>query len=153
MTDERLQQSFWLSEFLRSDTGQRHGLDNTPGYVALANVKNVLAPGMQRVRNLLAVPVFVTSGYRSPQINQLVGSGSSSQHTVGLAADFVAPEFGTPRSVVRHLMERAGEIRFDQVIWEGGWVHISFVPGAPRSEVLTAHFMAGGGVSYTRGLA
>jgi len=56
------------------------------------------------------------------------------------------------RTVAQYLMERSGEIRFDQLIWEGDWVHASFVAGKPRSEALTAHFR-GGGVDYTKGIA
>lgn len=152
MVDERLQQSFWLSEFLRSDTAVRRGIDNRPKVQALANIRNVLAPGLQRVRNCLGAPVLITSGYRSPELNRAVGSGDSSQHLQGLAVDFVAPEFGTPRAICKHLLARAPEIRFDQLIFEGTWVHISFAPAQPRGEVLTAHFM-GGQVTYSRGVA
>lgn len=151
MTDERIAGSFWLSEFLRSDIAVRKGLDNVPKAVELANIRNILAPGMQRVRDTLGVPVLITSGYRSAEVNAAVGSSETSQHRQGLAADFIAPQFGTPRTITRYLMERSGEIKFDQLIWEGGWVHISFVPTNPRSEVLTAHFR-GGGVTYSRGL-
>lgn len=151
MVDERLQQHFWLSEFLRSDTALRRGIDNVPRAGELSNIRNVLAPGMVRVRNLLRTPVLITSGYRSEALNAAVGGSKSSQHLQGLAADFISPDFGTPRKIAQMLMERSTEIRFDQLIWEGQWVHISFVPGAPRGEVLTAHFFAGG-VSYTKGL-
>ena len=151
MVDERLQQHFWLSEFLRSDTALRRGIDNVPKAGELANIRNVLAPGMVRVRNLLRTPVLITSGYRSEALNAAVGGSKSSQHLQGLAADFISPDFGTPRKIAQMLMERSTEIRFDQLIWEGQWVHISFGPGAPRGEVLTAHFFAGG-VSYTKGL-
>jgi hypothetical protein len=152
MIDEYLQQSFRLSEFLRSETGIRRGLDNTPKATELANIRNVLAPGMQRVRNTLSAPVLILSGYRSPAVNAAVGGSGSSQHMLGLACDFVAPDFGNPKAITKYLMERSGEIRFDQLIWEGGWVHISFVTTPPRSQVLTAHF-TGGRVSYTPGLA
>ena len=152
MTDQRVGHHFWLSEFLSSSTAVRKGLDNMPKASELANIINVLAPGMQRVRNSLAVPVFITSGYRSPEVNRAVGGSIASQHCQGLAADFKAPDKGTPRAITKFLMERSGEIRFDQLIYEGSWVHISFVPDAPRSEVLTAHFI-GGGVSYSPGIA
>lgn len=58
MTDERIAGSFWLSEFLRSDIAVRRGLDNVPKAPELANIRNMLAPGMQRVRDTLGVPVL-----------------------------------------------------------------------------------------------
>jgi zinc D-Ala-D-Ala carboxypeptidase len=154
MTDQRIGHHFWLSEFLSSETAVRRGIDNTPSAMAMANVINVLAPGMQRVRNCLENPVFITSGYRSPEVNKAVGGSPNSQHCQGLAADFKCPQFSTPRGITKYLMERSGEIRFDQLIYEGAWCHISFpeLNSAPRSEVLTAHFM-GGTVVYRAGLA
>jgi hypothetical protein len=152
MIDERLQQSFRLSEFLRSETAVRRGLDNTPLPTEMANIRNILAPGMQRVRNCLGAPVLVLSGYRSPEVNAAVGGSKASQHMKGLACDFVAPDFGLPKTIAKYLLQRGPELRWDQLIWEGGWVHISFVGGTPRGVVLTAHF-AGGRVSYTPGLA
>ena len=42
-------------------------------------------------------------------------------------------------------------IEFDQLIWEGNWVHISYNP-APRGEILTARFGSEGTV-YLPGIA
>lgn len=152
MGDERIGRFFWLSEFLRSDAAVRHGLDNTPGGDELNNLRNVLAPGMERIRALLGVPVFITSGYRSPAVNASVGGSVASQHKLGQAADFIAPEAGTPRSIAARLAQHQPEIRFDQLIYEGTWVHVSFTPVKPRGSVLTAHF-DGGRVHYTPGVA
>ena len=153
MIDERLTPSFWLSEFLRSDTATRKGLDNTPSATELANIRNILAPGMQQVRDLLCMPVQITSGYRSPEVNRAVGGASASQHVLGLAADFVCPQVGSPRNVVEYLLQHNANLQFEQLIYEGGWVHIGFPPAGQRAkrEVLTAHF-AGGRVTYTPGL-
>lgn len=151
MTDERVTPNFHLSEFITSDTAARLGIDNTPTAVALANLKNVLIPAMQQIRDLLEVPIVVKSGYRGSALNAAVRGSSTSQHCTGQACDFVAPGFGSPKAVCTTLVANMHVLRFDQLIWEGGWVHISFC-ARPRSEVLTAHF-SGGGVSYTRGLA
>jgi hypothetical protein len=151
MSDQRVTPNFWLSEFLVSETAQRFGLDNTPSASVLATLVNVTIPGMQAVRDVLGVPVLISSGYRSPAVNAAVRGSPTSQHVSGHAVDFRAPSFGTPREVAWHVVKNMGRIRFDQLIWEGSWVHISFAP-APRNEVLTAHFRAGG-VSYTQGLA
>ncbi len=152
LVDQPVSADFRLSEFLRSETAVRRGLDNTPPAPVLANLVNVLAPGMQRVRDLLETPVQITSGYRSPELNRAVGGSSTSQHTLGLAADFVSPTFGNPRAICRFLLEHQAVLRWDQLIFEGTWVHISFADQRPRGQVLTAHF-AQGGVTYSPGIA
>jgi zinc D-Ala-D-Ala carboxypeptidase len=150
---DRITPDFTFGEFLHSGTAVRHGLDNTPSATHLANILGVLAPGMQRIRDELGAPVQITSGYRAPAVNRAVGGSASSQHQLGLAADFVAPRFGSPRAIARHLAEHMEPLRIDQLIFEGTWVHVAFDPAKPRHEALTAHFQAGGGVTYARGIA
>ena len=149
--DENVTADFHLSEFITSDTAARLGIDNTPPATVLATLRNVLIPAMQQVRDLLGVPIIVKSGYRCPALNAAVRGASSSQHLDGHACDFVAPAFAAPSVIARFLVDHMAELHFDQLIMEGGWVHISFAP-RPRNQVLTAHF-SDGGVSYTQGLA
>ena len=148
MSDESLTADFHLSEFLHSDKAVRLGLDNTPDANVLGAIRNFLAPGMQEVRNLLGVPINVSSGYRSPQVNAAVGGARNSQHLQGLAADFTAPSFGSPIQIARAIA--ASNIQFDQLIQEGTWVHVSFSAN-PRRSVLTAKF-TNGVASYLPGL-
>ena len=153
MIDEQIVPNFWLSEFLDSDIAARFGIDNTPPQEVRVNVRVALASGMQAVRDLLGYPVFITSGYRCPELNAKVKGSPTSAHMQGLAADFKCPNFGTPLAVARFLSVRQPNLRFDQLIQEGTWVHIAFPAGSaiPRGEVLTAHF--GGPTTYTKGLA
>lgn len=153
MIDEKIVPSFWLSEFIQSDTALRLGIDNSPKPTELQNIRSILAPGMQRVRECLGMPVFITSGYRSPDLNRAVKGAPDSAHTHGLAADFKCPNFGTPLAVARYLVQRSPDLGFEQLIQEGAWVHIAFpAPGdKPSYDVLTAHF--NGAVTYTHGLA
>lgn len=150
MMDDRITANFTLGEFVVSDTAARLGIDNMPPARVEATLRNVLIPAMQRVRDLLGVPVIVKSGYRSPALNSAVRGAPSSQHVTGHACDFIAPAFGSPRAVCLRLVDCLAEFHVDQLITEGGWAHISF-SARPRYEVLTAHFTAAG-VSYTRGL-
>ena len=149
MNDERLTADFHLSEFIRSQTALRKGIDNTPDATVLGAIRNFLAPGMQHVRDLINAPIHISSGYRSPMVNAAVGGSRTSQHTQGLACDFTAPFFGTPLQICRSIV--ASKIIFDQHIYEGEWVHISF-SASPRRSVLTASFK-GGSASYSQGLA
>lgn len=151
MSDELLAPGFHLSEFLRSGMAARRGIDNTPKALHLANLRNLLAPGMQRVRDVLGAPVMISSGYRSQALNAAVGGSNHSQHSLGLAADFTAPGFGNPLAVCRMLLEHRNVVRFDQLIYEfGQWVHVSFSP-QPRGEVLRAQHTQVGTV-YSPGL-
>jgi hypothetical protein len=153
-TTDQLTRHFSLSELIRSQTALRRGIDNYPNASALANLRNILAPGLQRVRDLLGAPMHITSGYRSPTLNTIIGGSLTSQHTLGLAADFVAPGFGSPRAVARYIAGHP-DIEYDQVIYEGTWVHLSFAGPAARArrEPLTAHFTQAGGVTYSHGIA
>jgi hypothetical protein len=149
--DEHITRNFALSEFVVSHTAERLGIDNTPPASVLAILRNVLIPGLQEVRDLLGVPIVVKSGYRCPQLNAAVRGSPGSDHLTGHAVDFVAPGYGSPSEVARQLVSFMPQFKFDQLIQEGGWVHLSFAPRR-RNEVLTAHFTPSG-VSYTRGLA
>lgn len=129
---------FSLAELTRSQTAIRHGIQNVPDAESLRNLHR-LAELLEQVRSALGNPVHVLSGYRSPVINKLVGGSPTSQHRYGLAADFVAPAFGSPYEIVKKL-EKAG-IKFDQIIHEfGQWVHIGIAQdeGKNRQQVLTA---------------
>lgn len=148
----KVSEHFTFAEFIASEHATRHGIDNTPPALVEARMLAVLVPGMERVRKLLGTPIYCTSGYRSPTLNRLVGGSKTSQHVDGCAADFVSPTFGTPKAIAAHIQRFAEFVQFDQLIYEGTWVHISFVEDNERSQVLTAHFKAGR-VTYSPGLA
>ena len=96
---------------------------------------------MERVRaSLDNKPLTVSSWYRCPELNAAVGGSSGSQHMKGEAVDFICPSFGTPVQVCRRLMMYQDLLKFDQLILEHSWVHISFSydPGVPdRGQVLS----------------
>ena len=107
----------------------------------MGNLYNILIPGMQRIATCSASPWW--SERISRQAAQCSREGSpSSQHLTGNACDFVAPGYGSPRQVCELLVHQAALIRFDQLICEGSWVHVSFAANR-RNQVLTAHFSNG----------
>jgi len=136
-----------ISQHLRS------GMDNTPPPGAMTNLLR-LATKLEEVRiSLGGRPITVSSGYRCKKLNTLIGGSRTSQHMQGLAADFICPAFGTPREICQHLLDEG--VKFDQLIQEGSWVHISLAETtAPlRHEVFTAVFATGRKTQYVRGLA
>lgn len=139
---------FTLAELTASQMAVRRGIDNKPPGDIIKNLEH-LALGLEGVRTLLGCPLIINSGYRSPALNTAVGGARDSQHKLGLAADFIAPGFGTPVQVARAIA--ASGLKFDQLICEGTWVHVSFTAD-PRRQVLTATFKEGR-VFYSPGLA
>src|SRR5438067_12868629 len=119
----QLSQFFTLEEMTLSQTAARLGLDNTPSSSTLSNL-SMTANHMDFVRALLGgKPITVSSGYRSPAVNQAVGGAHDSAHMTGYAVDFICPGFGTPLEICRYLAAQP-TLNFDQVIQEGTWVHI-----------------------------
>lgn len=140
---------FTLAEMTVSDTAKARGINNVPTGAALARL-NATARRMDKVRMLLGHPVIVTSGYRSPALNKVIGGVDSSHHTQGYAVDFKCPKFGTPLQICKAI--EASGIKYDQLIQEfGQWVHISFAP-TMRGQELTA-VKRNGKTVYVAGLS
>ena len=130
----KLAPNFTLEEFLVSQEGARRGLDNTPDADALDNLR-ILASTLQGVRNFLGHQIIITYGYRSPDINRLVGGSPTSAHLLGLAADFTCPGYGAPLDVARAIGHQWG-LRWDQIIYEyRSWVHLSVDPRYRRQTL------------------
>lgn len=135
----KLSEHFTLAEVTASDTATAQGINNTLPDQLIFTVDKV-ATAMERVRAALGNnPIHINSWYRSPALNKAVGSKPSSQHIAGEAVDFICPDFGGPASICKKLIELKDLIRFDQLIMEGTWVHISFAisTGKPRNQVLS----------------
>lgn len=127
---------FTLEELTKSNTALAYAIDNTPPASCVENLHRLM-DYLDLVREAYGKPIRVSSGYRCPQLNALVGGVSSSQHKQGLAADLVVPDLEHLMDVIRKL---GG---FDQLIDErpnGGsrWVHVSVAPkgGKPRGKVM-----------------
>jgi hypothetical protein len=144
----KLSKHFSLDEFTASQTAVRKGIDNTPPENVIENLR-MLANTLEHVRSLLGNnPIRISSGFRCLALNRAIGGSKVSAHTLGYAVDFTCPGFGTPKEVADKIA--ASTIKFDQLIYEGTWIHLSVDP-RNRRELLTAHFK-NGKASYTNGI-
>lgn len=136
----RLTPNFTLEEMTQSQTAVRRGIKNEANPVIKNNL-TITAANMEEVRKLLCNnSIAINSGYRNLEVNRLIGGSSKSAHMEGWAVDFTCHKFGTPAQIVDVI--KASDIKFDQLIEEGTWVHISFAP-ARRKQVLKASFKNG----------
>ena len=150
MNPVKLSDHFSLAEAVMSNTADRMHIDNTPDAVTIT-IMELTATGMERVRALLGnKPILISSWYRSLQLNRALNSKDTSQHPKGEAIDFICPGFGSPLDICKKIITNKDLIRYDQLILEHTWVHISFAisTGKPKAQVLS--LLATGG--YASGL-
>lgn len=144
----RLSKNFTLDEFLVSQTAERNSIDMTPPPEVIENLQRLVDGCLQPLRDDLASPMFISSGYRPLQLNTMIGGSSSSEHINGNACDFTVVRqkpFDTCELIVALVLP------FDQVIHEfGRWVHLG-VRDILRGEQLTA-YKKDGKTRYVNGI-
>jgi len=151
----RLSDNFTLAEYTKSQTALRQGIDNTPGEEHLEAAKALFEHVAQKIREHFG-PTIITSGYRSPALNEAIGGSATSQHSKGEAVDLEVP--GVPTAEVAQWI--SDNLDYDQLILEfytpgetnSGWVHVSYkADGSNRNQDLTAA-RVDGKTQYSHGL-
>ena len=95
-------------------TAQRKGIDNTPGSGEIKNLGNVAYDILEPVRAKFDLPISVSSGYRSEELCEAIGSKKTSQHALGCAVDFEINSI--PNIKVAYWL--VNNVDFDQCILE-----------------------------------
>lgn len=138
----KLTENFSLAEMTKSETALRKGLDNTPGEQEIANLKLLAEKVLQPVRNHYGKGVKVNSGFRHPDVNAAVGGSRTSDHCKGQAADIEIP--GVANADLAEWIKDNCEFRqlilefYTPGIPDSGWVHVSYVEGDNKKQVMTA---------------
>ena len=142
----KLSKNFTYEELCHSGVAERKGLRNRPKTkeeerVVIENLKALCIEVLQPLRDYLGKPVVISSGYRSEEVNRMVGGVKGSQHLKGEAADIHVENTEHLLKIMHFIME---ETDFDQLIWEKNkagtqWVHVSFRRyGVNKHQVLSS---------------
>ena len=142
-----LSENFSLAELVKSQTAVRKNINNEPGTAEINNLIHLAETVLQPVREHFSKPVVISSGYRSPELCEAIGSSAKSQHAKGEAADFEIP--GVDNMQLATWISK--NTIFDQLILEyyepgdpnSGWVHCSAVKEGSRAQVLKATKVGG----------
>ena len=153
----KLSEHLDLSEVIRSESAKRKGISNMPTAEHIANFKILAEKIFEPIRNHFRVPIIISSGYRSKELNASIpGASLTSQHCTGEAIDIDMD--GTPNGVTNKMVFDyiRENLIFDQLIFEFGtaenpdWVHVSYESnGKQRKQVLKASRVNGNTV-YTK---
>ena len=125
-----------LKEFQSSGLATLRNLNNEMNESQIASAKLLCENVFEPLRIHLNAPIQISSGFRSLQVNKMIGGASTSQHTKGEAMDLQISSDGF--NFIKNNLE------FDQLIWEFGndenpsWVHVSYKKGRNRKQVLKA---------------
>jgi zinc D-Ala-D-Ala carboxypeptidase len=157
----QLSKNLALSEVTRSETAKRKGISNMPPPEHIENFKLLAEKVFQPIREHFAVPIRISSGYRSAALNKAIGGAGktvngvyvpSSQHCTGEAIDIDMDGTSVTNAAIFNYIK--DNLAFDQLIWEFGtdtnpdWVHVSYEStGKQRKQILKA-VKKGGATSY-----
>ena len=133
INDTRLSPHFKLGEFLNLSKYP----DNKPTMQHVSNMVYGCLMLLEPARQLVG-PILITSGFRNPRVNVLVGGVKNSQHLLGQAAD-IRPK--DPRQFQRLVDFLKSHELTDQLLTGSGWLHISWNPFAsPRHFVRIGYY-------------
>lgn len=122
----RLSKHFSIKEFFVSTCAVTNNIDNVPPtYKKLTEVLSNLHKLAQTLELIRAsngnAPIYITSGYRCPKLNELVNGAFYSTHKDGLAADITCKD-------IKHLAESIEWLELP-VYWyanyEKNYIHIN----------------------------
>jgi hypothetical protein len=145
-----LSKNFTLKELTRSNTALRLGIDNEPSKEGVLKLTLLATELLQPLRNAVG-SLRITSGYRSPQLSEAIGSTSNSQHCRYEAVDMQYVKRGKMDNIKIYDALIDLDLDFDQCILEFGnatehidptepaWVHISWKVVDNRRQTLVAY--------------
>ena len=145
----KLSEHLDLVEVTRSETAKRKGISNMPTPEHLENFKKLAQNIFEPIRKHFQVPIHISSGYRSKELNALIGGVKTSDHCFGMAIDLDQQGHSSGITNKQVFDFKKSNLKFKQLIWEGGskqepdWVHVSYDEKNLKNEVLLATKVAG----------
>jgi len=146
----RLSKNFILKELIYSATALRLAIDNTPSKEGVLKLTLLATELLQPLRNEVG-SIRITSGYRSPQLSETIGSSSNSQHCRYEAVDMQYVKRGKMDNLkIYNALIDLG-LDYDQCILEFGdstatndpdypaWIHLSWKVVDNRKQTLVAY--------------
>jgi len=147
---------FALSEFTESRTAHKYSIRNDPSSKEIENLRRLCQYTLEPLREILALPVIITSGYRCQALNHIIAHGARrSQHLNGQAADFYVGwsaaldpnrQHGEAPSARERLIKAFRliitdpSIDYDQLIVYPNFIHVSYLsPEANRHKLTKAN--------------
>ena len=132
-----------LAEVTRSDSAKRNGISNMPTPEHIENFKLLAEKVFEPIREHFGVPIRISSGYRSKELNDKTkGASKTSDHCFGRAIDIDNDGTSITNKQIFNFIK--DNLKYKQLIFEFGtdenpaWVHVSYDPNNLKNETLKA---------------
>lgn len=106
---------------------QEFGITDETDISIRENIKKLVVNVMDKIRTEYGMPIYITSGYRTPEHNKKVGGVANSQHIYGEACDFTGRDFKRLLRIIDE-MDNEGLLNYDQLIIyrKRQFIHVSY---------------------------
>ncbi len=128
-----ISEHFTLEEFTKTSHKE---VDNKPNIQAITNIKALVHTILEPLRKAYNKPITITSGYRSKELNTIVGGSKTSQHLQGAAADIKGEDIQELWNIAVNMVNN-NKIQVGQLIDEKNlrWIHISLPTKNKKNEI------------------
>tara|TARA_R110001599_G_scaffold243766_1_gene443648 strand:+ start:492 stop:1100 length:609 start_codon:yes stop_codon:yes gene_type:complete len=152
----KLSENLSLSEITKSNTARRRNISNEPTPKHLKNLKHLAENGFQPIREHFGVPVYISSGYRSEELNSAIGGALNSHHKDGNAIDLDQDGRNTGVSNADIFWFILDNMDYTELIYEfgddknPGWVHYALVQGREKEKKTLRAIKVNGRTKYIK---
>ena len=115
-----ISKDFSYHEFEKTEKAQYKDKNITTDFSVRNNIKSLVENILQPLRDDIGKPLIISSGYRCPEVNFLVGGKPTSQHLKGEAADVI---YDNPYELAKRIVEL--KLPYDQIGLYNTFIHIS----------------------------
>lgn len=124
---------FTISELCKSDTAIEKGIDNTPSSEVVEKLNMLIDNVLDPLREWYGKPIYISSGYRCPELNKAVGGAPNSFHTMGWACDIDMGDKDDNQPIFDYIKDN---LPFVELGWEGNgrWVHVAYIRGREHEK-------------------
>lgn len=143
----KLSKNLDLSEVTRSESAKRHGISNQPTPEHIENFKLLAEKIFEPIREHFNVPIRISSGYRSKDLNAKIGGSKTSDHCFGYAIDIDNDGTSITNNEIFYFIK--DNLKWKQLIFEfpvngkASWIHVSYQASNLKNEILIAKKLYG----------